>query len=309
MGPAPAWRPPSSRRLPRCSPSAASPPCASSSPTWRPAARARLPGSRRRRPSGSLASTAPRLPQRGRARPLVIGGKSMGGRVASLVADEACAAGQIVGLVCLGYPFHPPNQPAKLRTAHLEGLACPTLIVQGERDPFGPRAEVEAMIDPGASPRPSAITGPATATTTSAPAAAPASPARATSPPPPMRWRRSRRGWYDRLSGGPYGSGSTPARGPPGFLVGFAETSACHRSLLSWCHTLYRSATPDHGCSGYFAPVNFLMLILRSLNTVMSPGSRPGQSALCHFAVCVVKVGGDQPPRGPSCIAASVLMV
>ena len=47
--------------------------------------------------------------------------------------------------MCLGYPFHPPNQPAKLRTAHLEDLTCPTLIVQGERDPFGPRAEVEAM--------------------------------------------------------------------------------------------------------------------------------------------------------------------
>jgi uncharacterized protein len=77
--------------------------------------------------------------------PLIIGGKSMGGRVASLVADELYAAGQVAGLVCLGYPFHPPNQPAKLRTAHLEGLACPTLIVQGERDPFGPRAEVEAM--------------------------------------------------------------------------------------------------------------------------------------------------------------------
>src|SRR5262249_19606466 len=47
--------------------------------------------------------------------------------------------------VCLGYPFHPPNQPGKLRTAHLEGLACPALIVQGERDPFGPRAEVEGF--------------------------------------------------------------------------------------------------------------------------------------------------------------------
>ena len=77
--------------------------------------------------------------------PLIVGGKSMGGRVASLLADAAYSAGQIAGLVCLGYPFHPPNQPAKLRTAHLEGLACPTLIVQGERDPFGPRAEVEAM--------------------------------------------------------------------------------------------------------------------------------------------------------------------
>jgi predicted alpha/beta-hydrolase family hydrolase len=77
--------------------------------------------------------------------PLVIGGKSMGGRVASLIADELYAARRIAGLVCLGYPFHPPSQPAKLRTAHLTALACPTLIVQGERDPFGPRAEVEAM--------------------------------------------------------------------------------------------------------------------------------------------------------------------
>ena len=77
--------------------------------------------------------------------PLLIGGKSMGGRVASLVADELHAAGRIAGLVCLGYPFHPPKNPEKLRTAHLRGLNCPTLIVQGERDPFGPRGEVEAL--------------------------------------------------------------------------------------------------------------------------------------------------------------------
>ena len=67
-----------------------------------------------------------------------IGGKSMGGRMASLVADEL----GVRGLVCLGYPFHPPGQPAKLRTRHLESLATPTLIVQGERDPFGTRADV-----------------------------------------------------------------------------------------------------------------------------------------------------------------------
>lgn len=76
--------------------------------------------------------------------PTLIGGKSMGGRVASLVADELFAAGKIVGLVCLGYPFHPPNKPDQLRTAHLQRLACPALIVQGERDPFGGRAEVES---------------------------------------------------------------------------------------------------------------------------------------------------------------------
>lgn len=77
--------------------------------------------------------------------PLLIGGKSMGGRVASMVADEAFAGELIKGLVCLGYPFHPPNTPATMRTAHLIELKCPALIVQGERDPFGTRAEVEAL--------------------------------------------------------------------------------------------------------------------------------------------------------------------
>lgn len=74
---------------------------------------------------------------------LVIGGKSMGGRVASMVADALLAEGTVSGLVCLGYPFHPPGMPEKTRTAHLAGLACPALIVQGERDPFGGRGEVE----------------------------------------------------------------------------------------------------------------------------------------------------------------------
>jgi len=71
---------------------------------------------------------------------LVIGGKSMGGRIASLVADEE----GVRGLVCLGYPFHPPGQPQKLRTAHLAALATPALIVQGTRDAFGTREEVAA---------------------------------------------------------------------------------------------------------------------------------------------------------------------
>ena len=77
--------------------------------------------------------------------PLYIGGKSMGGRVASMLADEAYAAGPIKGAVCLGYPFHPPNTPATMRTAHLIELRCPTLIIQGERDPLGNRQEVEAL--------------------------------------------------------------------------------------------------------------------------------------------------------------------
>lgn len=81
---------------------------------------------------------------RGRVGPgrLVIGGKSMGGRVASMVADELHDAGAVSGLLCLGYPFHPPGQPAKTRTAHLSGMRCPALIVQGTRDPFGTQEEV-----------------------------------------------------------------------------------------------------------------------------------------------------------------------
>ena len=71
--------------------------------------------------------------------PLVIGGKSMGGRIASMVADE-CSVG---GLVCLGYPFHPPGKPEKLRTEHLRDLQTPALIIQGTRDPFGKPEEVE----------------------------------------------------------------------------------------------------------------------------------------------------------------------
>jgi predicted alpha/beta-hydrolase family hydrolase len=70
---------------------------------------------------------------------LIIGGKSMGGRVASMIADQA----QVLGLVCLGYPFHPPGQPTRLRIAHLQSLKIPTLIIQGERDAFGSREEIE----------------------------------------------------------------------------------------------------------------------------------------------------------------------
>lgn len=75
-------------------------------------------------------------------RPLLIGGKSMGGRVASLIAEDLHATSRIAALACLGYPFHPPGKPEQLRTAHLRELTCPALIVQGERDPFGSRAEI-----------------------------------------------------------------------------------------------------------------------------------------------------------------------
>lgn len=74
--------------------------------------------------------------------PLIIGGKSMGGRVASMVADQLFEAGRIAGLLCLGYPFHPPGKPEQLRTAHLEAMKTPALICQGMRDEFGMRDEV-----------------------------------------------------------------------------------------------------------------------------------------------------------------------
>ncbi len=69
---------------------------------------------------------------------LVIGGKSMGGRIASMIADEA----GVKGLVCLGYPFHPPGKPEKLRVEHLQVLQTPCLILQGDRDTLGNREEV-----------------------------------------------------------------------------------------------------------------------------------------------------------------------
>ena len=67
------------------------------------------------------------------------------GRVASMIAEENYKAGNIAGLICLGYPFHPPGKPENLRTAHLANISCPCPILQGARDPFGTRAEVEAF--------------------------------------------------------------------------------------------------------------------------------------------------------------------
>lgn len=70
----------------------------------------------------------------------VIGGKSMGGRMASMVADGL----EVAGLLCYGYPFHPPGKPESLRTEHLQTLRTKALIVQGTRDSFGSRVEVES---------------------------------------------------------------------------------------------------------------------------------------------------------------------
>lgn len=72
---------------------------------------------------------------------IVIGGKSMGGRIASMCADELGVA----GLICLGYPFHPTGKPDRLRVAHLIPLKTPCLIVQGTRDTMGNATEVAAL--------------------------------------------------------------------------------------------------------------------------------------------------------------------
>ena len=69
---------------------------------------------------------------------VAVGGKSLGGRIASMIADEVGAR----ALVCFGYPFHPPGQPDRLRTKHLQTLTTPALILQGTRDVFGAAEEV-----------------------------------------------------------------------------------------------------------------------------------------------------------------------
>jgi len=85
-----------------------------------------------------------RFPDDASRRKLTIGGKSMGGRIASQVA----AAGQegIAGLVFLGYPLHPPGRPDKLRSKHLPDIRAPMLFVQGSRDAFGAPEELRAVL-------------------------------------------------------------------------------------------------------------------------------------------------------------------
>ena len=78
---------------------------------------------------------------------LFIGGKSMGGRIATHLAAQGLES--LSGVVCLGYPLHPPGKPQQLRVAHLPSIAVPVLVIQGERDTFGTpdelRPHLEAM--------------------------------------------------------------------------------------------------------------------------------------------------------------------
>ena len=74
---------------------------------------------------------------------LVLGGRSMGGRMCSMAVAEGLAA---AGLVLLSYPLHPPGKPEKLRVEHFSGMDVPTLLVNGDRDPFGTPEEFAAHI-------------------------------------------------------------------------------------------------------------------------------------------------------------------
>ena len=76
--------------------------------------------------------------------PLFIGGKSMGGRIASHVASQGCPG--LSGLVFLGYPLHPPGRLDQRRDAHLPAIAEPMLFVQGSRDAFGTSEEIRALL-------------------------------------------------------------------------------------------------------------------------------------------------------------------
>jgi predicted alpha/beta-hydrolase family hydrolase len=82
--------------------------------------------------------------------PLIIGGKSMGGRIASQIAagDPGASPGvaEVVGLVFLGYPLHPPGRPEQLRSRHLPAIRAPMLFIQGARDAFGTPEELQPIL-------------------------------------------------------------------------------------------------------------------------------------------------------------------
>lgn len=98
----------------------------------------RLTGSRRPPDRMPALLDCFRARQQGITGPVFIGGKSMGGRVASMLADEL----PISGVACFGYPFHPPGKPDKTRTEHLQQVSTPVLILQGTRDSLGKPREV-----------------------------------------------------------------------------------------------------------------------------------------------------------------------
>ncbi|MES0809411.1 alpha/beta family hydrolase [Roseibium sp. SCPC15] len=82
--------------------------------------------------------------------PILLGGKSMGGRVAAMLGGGGSLPGRVAGICCYGYPFHPTGKPdAEWRLAPLEEARRPIQILQGDRDPFGSKAELDEVTLPG----------------------------------------------------------------------------------------------------------------------------------------------------------------
>ncbi len=82
--------------------------------------------------------------------PLLLGGKSMGGRVAAMLGGGGSLPQRVRGICCFGYPFHPTGKPdAEWRLSPLEESKRPVLVLQGDRDPFGSKVELDAVALPG----------------------------------------------------------------------------------------------------------------------------------------------------------------
>jgi len=88
------------------------------------------------------------MPKKLGKRRLAVGGKSMGGRIASQVAAGAPVADKIAALVLLGYPLHPPGRPEQLRVKHLPAIRAPMLFIQGSKDAFGTPDELRPILRP-----------------------------------------------------------------------------------------------------------------------------------------------------------------
>jgi predicted alpha/beta-hydrolase family hydrolase len=96
---------------------------------------------------GTFGTAIDAVRSRSSSKRLFLGGKSMGGRIATQVAAKHASGLDISGLVLLGYPLHPPGRPAQLRTAHLPRVAAPMLFVQGSRDAFGTPEELRPVLE------------------------------------------------------------------------------------------------------------------------------------------------------------------
>jgi uncharacterized protein len=98
------------------------------------------------KPEVLMAAVREELAAIGARRNVVVGGRSMGGRICSMVAagaDGVAPPKRLIGVVTISYPLHPPGRPDRLRVEHLPAVAVPWLFVHGTRDPFGSPEELE----------------------------------------------------------------------------------------------------------------------------------------------------------------------